>query len=146
MHEKYSRKSTTKFINSSIRIQIFFFFLKKSNNSRANYFKSDLLSNPSIYFIIVRAKEVFLKILNRDQISIRFKFFSGSNLKPMIREPNKFPFQDPDFSQIRKSKNLRPILRSSRQTDYLESSWPKNRVAKGANSYVTHVHASTNRR
>lgn len=103
MHEKYSHKilTTTEFI----QIQIFlFFFLKKSNfksdNSTAKYFKSDLLQNPSINFISCAP----LKNFKRDQISIRFKFFSESNFELTVRESNKFPFQDSDFSsKIRKS-------------------------------------------
>lgn len=129
MHEKYSHKilTTTEFIQ--IQIFLFFFFWRNRISNRTTIQQN--ISNPTYFrihlLILFRARERSippLKNFKRDQISIRFKFFSESNFELTVRESNKFPFQDSDFSsKIRKSGTS--DLRSSRQTDYLESSWPR---------------------
>lgn len=109
MHEKYSHKilTTTEFIQ--IQIFLFFFFWRNRVSNRTTVQQN--ISNPTYFrihlLILFRARERSippLKNFKRDQISIRFKFFSESNFELTVRESNKFPFQDSDFSsKIRKS-------------------------------------------
>lgn len=125
----------------------FWIFLRKksnfkSDNNTAKYFKSTTYLRIHLLILSTCAQKKYCskEILNA------IKFPSDSNFSPERKLQTgwvairiNFHLRIQTFPKIRKSG---PILRSSRQAGLpgIEVAC-KNRVAKGANSYVTHVHA-----